>query len=275
MPKGQRLDLRLIELELFNNRQIAQSAIIDGGILVNGQKQTKPGMLVNNDATIEIAPNWGPPKYVSRGGLKLEKALKEFCISVNERVCLDIGASTGGFTDCLLKHKASCVYAIDVGYGQLDWSLRNDPRVIVCERINARELTPDLLYKDAGKHADLAVIDVSFISLKKILPACSNLLTSPTSEVITLIKPQFEAGRKNVGKGGVVRNPEIHKEVIANIIAAAYDLNFSLVGLTFSPLKGPAGNIEYLASFSKKDNSYNTAHIEVVVNQAHKELTSS
>src|SRR5262249_4252824 len=172
MPKGLRLDVRVLDLGLFDSREAAQAAIMDGGIVVDGQTVTKPGISVSANAKIELAPGWGKPKYVSRGGLKLERALQIFKVSAAGRICLDIGASTGGFTDCRLKHGARRVYAVDVGYGQLDWSLRNDSRVVVRERVNARNLTADSLYSAGDEWASLASIDVSFISAAKILPAC-------------------------------------------------------------------------------------------------------
>lgn len=248
--KKQRIDLLLVELGLFESREFARTAIMDGGILVNGQKVTKPGTAITANSQVAVAPGWGPPKYVSRGGLKLEKGLEEFKVDPGGRVCLDIGASTGGFTDCLLKHGASRVYAIDVGYGQLDWSLRQDSRVVVKERVNVRQLTPEKLYQPGDAWAEIAVIDVSFISLVKILPACLSLLDSRDPELICLIKPQFEAGREAVGKGGVVRSPEVHIQVIESLVKSAAELGLQTRGLSFSPIKGPAGNIEYLINWT-------------------------
>ncbi len=219
---------------------------MDGGISVDGQKVTKPGTPISANAKVALASSWGKPKFVSRGGLKLEKAILQFSIDPSQRVCLDIGASTGGFTDCLLQHGALCVYAIDVGYGQLDWSLRNNPKVIVKERVNARHLKPDALYAPDAAPATLAVIDVSFISLSKVLPAVIGLLAPCSYEIVALIKPQFEAGREAVGKGGVVRLPAVHMQVIERLFEQSSDLGLQPCGLTFSPLKGPAGNIEYL-----------------------------
>ncbi|MBI4532417.1 MAG: TlyA family RNA methyltransferase [Candidatus Melainabacteria bacterium] len=249
--KAKRLDLLVLELGLLATRQAAQAAIMDGGILVNGKPVTKPGTNVGLDAKINVAPHWGPAKYVSRGGLKLEKALATFLVNPTSRVCLDIGASTGGFTDCLLKHGAACVYAIDVGYGQLDWSLRQDSRVVVKERINARLLCPEKLYSPGIPWANLAAIDVSFISVAKILPACLQVLSKEHAEIICLIKPQFEAGRSLVSKGGVVKSPAIHINVINALCATAQALGLTTVGLTFSPIKGPAGNIEYLVHWTR------------------------
>ncbi len=262
--KKQRLDLKLIELGLFESREVARTAIMDGGILVDGEKVTKPGAAVAEKSTITIAPGWGTPKYVSRGGLKLEKALSEFAIDPSGRVCLDVGASTGGFTDCLLKQGARLVYAIDVGYGQLDWSLRKDSRVIVKERVNARLLTPEALYENNSPVADFAVIDVSFISLAKILPACVSLLHKDKKELACLIKPQFEAGREAVGKGGVVRSPQVHEQVINAVIQEASRHGLATLALTYSPVKGPAGNIEYLIHLKAGENAGEFSVSEVV-----------
>ncbi|MBW4617950.1 MAG: TlyA family RNA methyltransferase [Cyanosarcina radialis HA8281-LM2] len=242
MPK-QRLDTLLVELDLCSSRQQAQRLIRAGEVMVNRQVIDKPGTEVETDAPIEIAQR---SPYVSRGGEKLSRALEAFAISVADRICLDGGISTGGFTDCLLKAGAKLVYGIDVGYGQVDWGLRNDSRVVLRERTNLRYLQPDDLY--AGKeedYADLGVVDVSFISLTKILPALWHLLVEPR-EVILLVKPQFEVGRKLVGKKGVVRDPQVQAEAIFQVWQAAGELGWQYRGLTWSPITGPAGNIEYL-----------------------------
>jgi 23S rRNA (cytidine1920-2'-O)/16S rRNA (cytidine1409-2'-O)-methyltransferase len=204
---------------------------------------------------------------VSRGGLKLEKALRDFGVDVTGFVCSDSGASTGGFTDCLLQQGASKVFAIDVGYGQLDWKIRSDPRVVVMERTNIRFVTPE----DLGEPLDLSVIDVSFISLKIVLPAIKALLKS-TGQVLCLIKPQFEAGREKVGKKGVVREPETHKEVLDNFVALANELNFTILGLTFSPVKGPEGNIEFLAHLTLSPGEGISADTGKIVADAHNAL---
>jgi 23S rRNA (cytidine1920-2'-O)/16S rRNA (cytidine1409-2'-O)-methyltransferase len=270
--KTQRLDARILELGLFPSRPSAQAAIIDGGILVNGEKITKPGTPVANTASIEVLSGWGPPKYVSRGGLKLEKALADFGIEPSGRICLDIGASTGGFTDCLLQHGAKLVYAVDVGYGQLDWKLRNDPRVVVRERVNARSLTVQDLYGETipAQKANLAVMDVSFISVLKILPALKELLAAE-SEIASLIKPQFEAGKKLISKGGVVRSADVHIAVVQTIIDEAATMHLHARALTYSPVKGPAGNIEFLVhwTFSEESNQINVSEI---VSEAHYKL---
>lgn len=239
--KKARLDVLVVERGLIESRQVAQTAIMDGAVLVNGEKLTKPGMNVAIDAKIELIAAFCVPKYVSRGGLKLEKALAEFHLDVTDRVCLDIGASTGGFTDCLLQHGASRVYAVDVGYGQIDWKLRTDSRVVLFERVNARNMEPVELYKHDDPHATLAVADVSFISLSKILPAAARLIQPNRSELICLIKPQFEVGREHIAKGGVVKSAQGHLLAINIAIAAAQEVHLVVQHLTFSPITGPRG----------------------------------
>ena len=240
MPK-QRLDLVLVERNFCSSRQQAQRLIRAGEVKVDEQLIDKPGTEINPAANIQIKEK---PPYVSRGGQKLEKALKVFQIVVDNRICLDGGISTGGFTDCLLQAGAKQVYGVDVGYGQVAWSLRQDERVILKERTNFRYLTPEALYQNNPK-ADLGVMDVSFISLTKILEPLWNLLVSPR-EVILLVKPQFEVGRSRVGKKGVVRDPHDQAHAIAQVLQKAYTLNWYCCGLTPSPITGPAGNTEYL-----------------------------
>jgi len=249
-----RLDVALVEQGIFDTRQEAQTAIMDGAVLVNNEKVTKAGTSVSESDKIELRPGFAKQKYVSRGGLKLEKAVEQFKINAKDRICLDVGASTGGFTDCLLQNGAAKVYAIDVGYGQLDWKLRTDPRVVILERVNARHLTEEELYKGVSERADLAVIDCSFISLEKILPAVVNLLDSRSCEIICLIKPQFEAGREHVKKG-VVRDRDVHAEVLNNTANFAPTLGLKVRACTFSPLKGPKGNIEYLMLLDRADET--------------------
>lgn len=233
-----RLDFLVIERGLCATRAQAQRAIIAGHVLVNGQISDKPGAQVFNDALIELKEQ---ARYVSQGGLKLEKALRAFQIDVHNRVCLDVGASTGGFTDCLLQHGASKAYCADVGKGQLDWKLRNDPRVVVLEEINARYLKPEQI----GETIDLATIDVSFISLKLILPPLRSIVKSG-GDLVCLVKPQFEAGREKVKRGGVVKDPEVHRHVLEELTRfSTEDLALSVVNATYSPIKGPAGNIEF------------------------------
>ena len=237
--KKVRLDTYLVDQGLFESRARAQAAIMAGQVLGDEQKIDKPGTTVKAEAKIRLLGN--QLKYVSRGGLKLEKALEVFPVTVTGKVMADIGASTGGFTDCALQNGAARVYAIDVGYGQLAWKLRNDPRVINMERTNARTLDEHSL----PEPIDAASIDVAFISLDKILPAVKKLL-APDAFVLALIKPQFEAGKEHIGKKGVVRDPDVHKDVIRRILALAQEEGFTIGGLDFSPVKGPEGNIEYL-----------------------------
>jgi 23S rRNA (cytidine1920-2'-O)/16S rRNA (cytidine1409-2'-O)-methyltransferase len=232
-----RLDVLLVDRGLFPTRSRAQAAILAGAVLLDGKPIQKPGTLVPLDARVEVRSQVSP--YVSRGGLKLARALEVFGIDVRGKVAIDVGASTGGFTDCLLQSGASRVYAVDVGYGLLDWRLRNDPRVVVLERTNARFLRPEHI----GEPVDLITVDVSFISLTKVLPALPPLLR-PGGEVLPLVKPQFEAGPRKARKG-VVRDPEVHREVLMDVCACALDLGFAVMGMTYSPLRGPEGNIEF------------------------------
>ena len=237
----QRLDTLLVSLDLCTSRQQAQALIRTGKVSINQQVVDKPGTEVDIASKIQIKER---SRYVSRGGDKLAKALEVFAIPVTDRICLDGGISTGGFTDCLLQAGAAKVYGVDVGYGQADWGLRNDPRVVLKERTNLRYMTPTELYGDSGR-ADLAVVDVSFISLDKILPALWELLALP-KEAVLLVKPQFEVGRERVGKKGVVRDSATQADAIFQVWKAARALGWEEKGLTWSPLLGPAGNIEYL-----------------------------
>lgn len=236
-----RLDVLLTERGLAPSREKAKAIIMAGIVYVNNQKEDKAGASFPEDALIEVRGQG--LKYVSRGGLKLEKAMECFPIDLKGRVCMDIGASTGGFTDCMLQNGAAKVYAIDVGYGQLDWKLREDPRVVCMEKTNFRYVTPADL--DPEAMPDFASVDVSFISLSRILPPAAAILPEG-GEMVCLIKPQFEAGREKVGKKGVVRDPKVHEEVIENCLRIAQDTGFSAEGLTWSPIRGPEGNIEYL-----------------------------
>jgi 23S rRNA (cytidine1920-2'-O)/16S rRNA (cytidine1409-2'-O)-methyltransferase len=238
MGKRERLDLLLLERQLVESREAGRRRILAGEVLVNDQAVTKAGSFVELDARIRLKAS---PRYVSRGGFKLEKALQAFAISVVGKTALDIGASTGGFTDCLLAHGAARVFAVDVGYGQLDWKLRNDPRVVVLEKTNIRHLDRCVLPDDV----ELATIDASFISLKLILP-CVKALLSETHEVIALVKPQFEVGKGKVGKGGVVRSAAEHARVIEEITTAAAAIGYTSRGVIESPLLGPKGNKEFL-----------------------------
>jgi 23S rRNA (cytidine1920-2'-O)/16S rRNA (cytidine1409-2'-O)-methyltransferase len=273
LVKKMRLDLLVVERGLFATRQAAQTAIMDGVILVDGQKLTKPGMNISIESAIDLIPGYQPQKFVSRGGLKLEKALDTFSICAADRICVDIGASTGGFTHCLLTRKARKVYAVDVGYGQLDWSLRQDPRVVVKERVNARYLTAAELYGQSSDRANLLVADVSFISLTKILPSCKEILSPQGSDLVLLVKPQFEAGKDQVGKGGVVRSLEVRRQVIESVIDAARALSLFAAALTYSPIKGPAGNVEFLLHL-KTEESPGQPDIAAVVAQAEDHLSA-
>jgi len=246
--KKERLDVLLVNRGLFDSREKAKSSIMAGVVFVNDNREDKPGVKVDIDSVIEIKENIHP--YVSRGGLKLEKAIRGFGIDLSGKVAVDIGASTGGFTDCMLKNGASKVFAIDVGYGQLAWELRNDERVVCMERTNIRYVEPEHL----GTLVDFSSIDVSFISLKKVIPVAVKL-TKENGEILCLIKPQFEAGRDKVGKHGVVRDKKVHEDVIKDIIAFCLDIGLRIKGLDYSPIKGPEGNIEYLVYLSKKEGN--------------------
>ncbi len=237
--KKERLDVLVVKRGLAPSREKAKALIMEGVVYVDGLKEDKAGMSFPENALVEVRGE--TLRYVSRGGLKLEKALQVFPIDLTGRVCLDIGASTGGFTDCMLQNGAAKVYAIDVGYGQLDWRLRNDPRVVCMEKTNIRYVVP----QDLGEKASFASIDVSFISLSKVLPAVTALLTED-GELVCLIKPQFEAGREKVGKHGVVRDGDVQTEVIENVIRFAGDNGLKPYGLDYSPIRGPEGNIEFL-----------------------------
>jgi 23S rRNA (cytidine1920-2'-O)/16S rRNA (cytidine1409-2'-O)-methyltransferase len=274
MSKWQRLDLLTLERGLFTSRQKAVTAIMDGSVLVDGVKVTKPGKNISERSTVELIPSYSESQFVSRGGLKLAKALSAFSIDVKERICLDIGASTGGFTDCLLKAGALKVHAIDVGYGQLDWSLRSDARVFVKERCNARYLKAEEIYKAGEEKATFAAIDVSFISLKLILPPCVELLFAQRSELVCLVKPQFEAGREQVGKKGVVHSEDVHCHVLESVIETAQEAGFKSINLAYSPLLGPAGNIEFLLHLANDDQIANllTLNVQEIVRSAHLEL---
>ncbi len=262
---GTRLDQRLVELGHFESREKARATIMSGLVFVNGQRADKPGMPVKEDAAIEVRGSACP--YVSRGGFKLEKALRVFPISPEGLTCIDCGASTGGFTDVLLKNGAAKVYAVDVGYGQLAWSLRSDSRVVVMERTNARALTPEM-FPDA---MDMAVMDLSFISVRLVLPAVHTLLREG-APVVCLIKPQFEAGREDVGKKGVVRDAAVHERVLRDFLEAAPGLGYSVMGLDYSPVRGPEGNIEYLAYLKKGAFEAPIPDAAEIVAASHREL---
>jgi 23S rRNA (cytidine1920-2'-O)/16S rRNA (cytidine1409-2'-O)-methyltransferase len=243
----ERLDKYLTDLGYFETKSKAAAAILAGGVKINDEYITKAGWQIDPKKEYEITVKSSP--YVSRGGFKLKKALESFCVKVEGRICFDAGASTGGFTDCLLQNGAKFVYAVDVGYGQLDWKIRSDERVKTVERANLKVCALHDIYDPAEPLAELLVSDLSFISLTKVLPNLQKLL-APEHEMICLIKPQFEAGREKVEKGGVVRDPKIHAQVIETVIRCAKSLGYSIAGLTFSSIKGPAGNIEYLVWLS-------------------------
>ena len=254
--KKVRLDQLVFERGFTESRERAKTTVMSGLVFVNGQRADKPGMAVSPDAVIEVRGDAIP--FVSRGGFKLDKALKVFPIDPADLVCIDCGASTGGFTDVLLQHGAAKVYAVDVGYGQLAWKLRQDGRVVNMERTNIRYVTPD----DVGEPLDFCSVDVAFISLTLVLPVAYTLL-SPVGECVCLIKPQFEAGREKVGKKGVVRDISVHTEVVEKICAFSREAGFTVLGLDFSPIKGPEGNIEYLLYLTK-----DPGRAEVPVNPA-------
>lgn len=241
-----RLDQYLVQHGLIQSRERAKAMIMAGVVYVNGQKADKAGDMVKEDAVVEVRGH--DIGYVSRGGLKLEKAMQVFPLSPRGKVCMDIGASTGGFTDCMLQNGAAKVYAVDVGYGQLAWSLRTDPRVVNMERTNIRNVTPDQLDDPIAFFS----VDVSFISLHHIFPV-ARVVTTPDAVGVCLVKPQFEAGREKVGKNGVVRDPATHREVLLRAMGYAVDNGFEVRGLDFSPVKGPEGNIEYLMFVEKSD----------------------
>lgn len=269
MKEKLRLDAALVERGLATGRDRAKALIMAGRVYVGGEKAAKPGDQIAPDAAIEVRGEDMP--YVSRGGLKLEKAVKEFDLPLENAVCADIGASTGGFTDCMLQHGAARVYAVDVGYGQLDWRLRSDERVVVLERTNARYLSNAQI----PQPLDLITIDASFISLALLLPPLC-LLLKEGGHMLCLVKPQFEAGREKVGKNGVVRDPATHREVLRRVADTAAAIGFAVAGLSFSPIKGPKGNIEYLLYLVKGENggSPSESVIEKTVEEAHSRLAA-
>ena len=247
-----RLDILVYEKGFTDSREKAKAIIMSGQVYVDNQKADKCGTSYDENVKIEVRGN--TQKYVSRGGLKLEKAIDNFDFDLKDKITMDIGASTGGFTDCMLQNGAKKVYSIDVGYGQLAWKLRNDPRVVNLERTNMRKVTRE----QVPDEIDFFSVDVSFISLKLILPVARQLM-SENAQAVCLIKPQFEAGREKVGKKGVVRDKAVHEEVVQMICDFAVENGYSVLGLTFSPVKGPEGNIEYLVFLQKSDAPVNTA----------------
>lgn len=265
--KKQRLDTLITDRELVDSREQAKRLILAGEVLVDGEPHSKPGQSVPADASIEIKQ---PLRYVSRGGLKLEKALRVFGVDVSGKTALDVGASTGGFTDCLLQHGAGYVYAVDVGYGQLAWKLRRDSRVCVIERLNARGMDASLF----DLPVEICVVDVSFISLRTVLPAVKRCVKAG-SDLILLIKPQFEAGREYVDKGGVVRDSQVHVNVIRTLVQFVEGMGMSVSGITYSPIRGPAGNVEYLLWINEDGGGAASCAVgiaERVVEEAHREF---
>ena len=266
----ERLDILLVKRGLAPSREKAKAMIMEGNVFVENQREDKAGTSIPENAKIEIKGN--TLKYVSRGGLKLEKAMNNFDIELQNKVCMDIGASTGGFTDCMLQNGASKVYAIDVGYGQFAWKLRNDERVVCLEKTNVRYVT----HEQVPDEGDFASIDVSFISLTKVLPAVLGVL-GEKGQLVCLIKPQFEAGREKVGKKGVVRDSSVHREVIEMIVEYVRTQSLGILGLDFSPIKGPEGNIEYLIYLDKSRSGMHEdevqARVDTVVAQSHKILS--
>ena len=266
--KKERLDVLLVEKGICTSRERAKTSIMAGLVYVDGQKVDKAGEKVSVEADIVYKGEKMP--YVSRGGFKLEKAIKEFNIDLTDTVCMDIGASTGGFTDCMLQNNAKKVFSVDVGYGQFAWKLRTDERVVCMERTNIRYVTPE----DIGEKLDFASIDVSFISLRTIMPAVKELLKD-NGCVVALIKPQFEAGKDKVGKKGVVRDKAVHKEVVTNIVNFLIDNEFTVLGLSFSPIKGPEGNREYLVYFTKdkeRETDFKFDVIDQIIEDSHSQL---
>ncbi len=262
----ERLDVLLVNRGFAPSREKAKAMIMEGNVFVENQREDKAGSSFDVNANIEIKGN--TLKYVSRGGLKLEKAMTHFGIELTDKICMDIGASTGGFTDCMLQNGAKKVYAVDVGYGQFAWKLRQDERVICMEKTNIRYVTPE----DIADRLDFASVDVSFISLTKVLEPACNLLQDD-GEMVCLIKPQFEAGREKVGKKGVVREKSVHEEVICKVIDYAVSIGFVVLNLEYSPIKGPEGNIEYLVYIKKAETgSASEIDVKAVVEAAHGEL---
>lgn len=265
----ERLDILLVQRNLAASREKAKAVIMAGSVYVNGQKEDKAGSMFDEKAQIEVRGN--TLKYVSRGGLKLEKAMSHFEVSLEGKVCMDVGSSTGGFTDCMLQNGAVKVYAVDVGHGQLDWKLRQDERVVCMEKTNIRYVTP----ADIQEPVEFSSIDVSFISLTKVLLPVRELLTAE-GQIVCLIKPQFEAGREKVGKKGVVRDPAIHREVIEKVVGYAAFIALKPLHLEYSPIKGPEGNIEYLLHLLKKEEGSAAEElpfdIAAVVDAAHASL---
>ncbi len=266
MSRKERLDKLLVDNGYFDTKSKAQASIMAGDVKIDGEKITKAGFQLEiNDKTIVEVKTM---PFVSRGGFKLDKAIKSFGIDLSQKICLDAGASTGGFTDCMLQNGAKKVYSVDVGYGQLAWKLRNNPNVKVLERINIRSCTISEIYSESEEKASFCAMDLSFISITKVLENIKKLLQDENIEIVSLIKPQFEAGKEQVGKNGVVKDPTVHKEVINTVIQYANSLGLNIKGLDYSPIKGPAGNIEYLIYFSNKKIMGTSFSVEDTVQKA-------
>ena len=268
--KKERLDKILVDLGYFENKSKASAAILAGNVKIGTEVITKAGYQIDPSKEYDFQVKTMP--FVSRGGFKLKKALESFDINVADRICIDAGASTGGFTDCLLQNGAKYVYAADVGYGQLDWKIRSSEQVKTIEKTNLRTCSWEDIYSENNTPADLLVSDLSFISLEKILPNLKTLMNKDFHEMICLIKPQFEAGKDLVEKGGVVRDKNVHIQVIENVVKCVKSLDYTIKGLTYSSIKGPAGNIEYLIWFTTSEEVENLPNIKELVNEAHSNL---
>ena len=266
--KKERLDEALVRLQYADTPELARAIIMEGRVFQNGNRLDKPAILLASDVGLTVKGDKLP--YVSRGGLKLEKAIAAFGLTFEGKTCMDVGSSTGGFTDCMLQKGAQKVYAVDVGYGLLDWKLRNDPRVVVMERTNARLLNPEMT---GGERMDFASMDVSFISIRTVLPAVRTCMKE-NAHLAVLVKPQFEARREQVGKGGIVKDINIHKEVIRNVVQYGIDSGLYSYGLTYSPVKGAKGNIEYLLYMKKEDTDGKVTDDDInrIADSSHREL---
>ena len=268
--KKERIDKILVDLGYFENKSKASAAILAGDVRIGDEKITKAGYQLDPSKDYDFIIKTMP--YVSRGGFKLQKALDTFNINVTDTICFDAGASTGGFSDCLLQRGASKIYAVDVGYGQLAWKIRNNPLVKTIEKTNLKICTSENIYSENDLWATLLVSDLSFISLERVLPNLKTLMSQNSHQMVCLIKPQFEAGKEFIEKGGVIRNPKTHIMVIENVINCIHGLGYSILGLTYSSIKGPAGNIEYLIYFTTEQISEDYLSSVEVVEEAHNEL---
>lgn len=271
--KKERLDKILVERGLFETKSKAQAAIMAGNVIVNNEKITKAGFQLFDTEKLDIRVKTMP--YVSRGGFKLEGAIKALGIDLNDKICLDAGASTGGFTDCMLQKGAKQVFAVDVGYGQIAWKLRSDERVVVVEKTNIKNCPIEAVYSEGVATATFACMDLSFISITKVLENIKNLMSSDSKEIVALIKPQFEAGKEQVPKTGVIKDKNVHFEVIKNVLDFAANIGLYPSGLTYSPIKGPAGNIEYLVYLTDNKQELKDGAIQDIVDKAYEQLSNS